>query len=567
MNSNRPRVRRTPAVLALIAVIMVAGCASLPFPSPFANTQIDTFDKSATLRVEVEVYKGPLSKELAVQVAELKGIFDDSMRAMEILQGSMTYSPTTIFSPTELTYSLTTTYSSTTTFFPTELTYSLNTTYSPTVTYSVNRCSDNNSNPECYAIRQLHNDIAEVLKKYNEVSGSDILQECELDLDKSNFVDLNVCESLLTEVSVYGSHLKRRAEYWATDYQVAMTYNDSTIRKSITNFAQVAAEYGNQIVSRADALLKQARGARGIEILREQLPNSVYLRDSAPTAYLNLYEWNEIADKKTKKEKDDIADRARIVEHVIADNYWSHINTVFTAGQGKMYTALVKDDIGNWNVKSYDNSPGDLLDAYKELGIAALKGVIKYASGGKSSALDKVKDVFNSANQVALSSTGSSRVAETERRLDNMRIETARLIMKIGRAFTEEKSDNDGEKKAENGTEEKSDNGAKEKTENGTKEKSDNDAEKKAENGTEEKSDNDAKEKTENGTKEKSDNDAEKKADNDTQAKQKNAAVTQIRQLLELHNAMVSAMAVTAAEAASPPDAKQSLTETDTGQK
>lgn len=394
MNSNRLlHVRRTPAALALISAIMVAGCS-------LSNTQIDFLDKSATLRVDVEVYKGPLSKEPTVQFAELKGIVYDSMRAMDILERNMENGNTRM----HLLYDL--------------------------------KKGKENYEDAWKAIRLL----------------DPIIQKCWSDEKKSDKSDLILCRSLLGKVSTYGSYFKRRAAYWATA-QVTMSPENKRLRNDVINFAQFAAEYGNQIVSRADALLKQAGGARGIAILREQLPNSVYLRDSAPTAYLNLYDWYKASNKVGKvsnwnenldKGEIDIEDLVHIVEHVIADNYWSHINTVFTAGQGKVYTALVKDDIGNWNVKSFDNSPGDLLDAYKKLGLDAIKAAAKLASGGGDfSALSALSGVLNSVNQAALGSpTGSGNVAETEAQLAAMRIKTARLIMEIGRKkYTKEEQE------------------------------------------------------------------------------------------------------------------------------
>ena len=89
-----------------------------------------------------------------------------------------------------------------------------------------------------------------------------------------------------------------------------------------------------------------------------------------------------------------------MVEHLVADNYWSHINTVFAAGQGDVSMALVKDDVGNWNLKSFDNSPGKLLEAYKELGLAAVKTTVDLARGREG--LSAAMNALNFADQIAL---------------------------------------------------------------------------------------------------------------------------------------------------------------------
>ena len=153
----------------------------------------------------------------------------------------------------------------------------------------------------------------------------------------------------------------------------------------MANFAQFATEYGNQIGSRADALVKQTQGVgynpdvpdSGTDILREQLTASAFLRDSGATGYLNLYDWNKAAANRSFSTR---TDRVRLVEHLITDTYWSKVNTVFAAGQGTVRMVFIKDDIGNWNLKNYDNAPGELLDAYKSAGLAAVSAVAEIAA-------------------------------------------------------------------------------------------------------------------------------------------------------------------------------------------
>ena len=61
--------------------------------------------------------------------------------------------------------------------------------------------------------------------------------------------------------------------------------------------------------------------------------------------------------------------------------------------------ALIKDDIGNWNLKSFDSDPSKLLDAYKNAGLAAISAAAGLASGGNA---DKFKKAMSFANKVAL---------------------------------------------------------------------------------------------------------------------------------------------------------------------
>ena len=418
------------------------------------------------MRVEVEVYKGPLSKEPAVQVAELKGIVDDSKRAMEILLDNMDYSRLQMncYRPgackeeaTKLSKYCNTPKCNKQAEFDRALAMcKKQRSIKEDITIAVGQFEkmevpfeftfkegDPYSRDEtqaCNSLRQLFHDIGEGLGKHQSLRSalpllnsqrehSTFVQQCGFGVPRhERDVELNICEDRLGRVSTYGSYLKRRAAYWAAEH-VATSPISTRLRIEMANFAQFAAEYGNQITSRADALLKQAAGARGVAILRGQLPNSTYLRDSEPTAYLNLYNWNEAAVKSGRKTTS--AERIRIVEHLVADNYWSHINTVFAAGQGNVSMALVKDDVGNWNLKSFDNSPGELLGAYKELGLAAVKTTVELASdrGGLSAA----KNALNFADQIALGSTSAGRANETTQRLAVMRQETARLIREVGK--------------------------------------------------------------------------------------------------------------------------------------
>ena len=69
-----------------------------------------------------------------------------------------------------------------------------------------------------------------------------------------------------------------------------------------------------------------------------------------------------------------------MIERLVTDTHWSKVNSVFAAGQGNVRMAFIKDDIGNWNLKSFANDPTELVNAYKNAGLAALKAV---APGGR----------------------------------------------------------------------------------------------------------------------------------------------------------------------------------------
>ena len=405
MNRDRPRGRRALALLALASVSVTGGCA-VDSTGSNRNAEISWLAPSATMRVEVEVYKGPLSKEPAVQIAELKGIVDDSDRAMRILWDNMDYSRRQMkcYMPHECAaekqrwadceaggekcdqldeykaaYDECVKVRTIRDFIRSDTRGYDDGNLEPEFKFTFRRDDPDSRNETqaCNSLKQLFRDVDEGMRKYESVMDAlpslksdkpvadtdmpNLVVECRFGVRGRTIRDralLRSCEDRLRRISTYGSFLKRRAAYWAAEH-VATSPVSTRLRIEMANFSQFAAEYGNQITSRADALLKQAAGAQGEAILREQLPNSTYLRDSEPTAYLNLYNWNDATVGSGRRRS--AADRIRIVEHLVADNYWSHINTVFAAGQGDVSMAFVKDDVGNWNLKSFDNSPAELL--------------------------------------------------------------------------------------------------------------------------------------------------------------------------------------------------------------
>ena len=231
--------------------------------------------------------------------------------------------------------------------------------------------------------------------------------------------------------------LRSRAEYWATAH-TAIAPDSKRVRIEMADFANFTANYGNQIGARADALLKQSdwNGSigrqGGPELARELLANSVFLRDSQPTSYLKLYDWNSAA---VFLEGSGATDRVRMVEQLVQDTYWANVNTVFATGRGTFTTALIKDDIGNWNLKNYDNAPGELLEAYKEAGFAAVKAlsdVTRSAIGDGDT--EVVGSALEVANRVALG-TGTEEADTIRESLDSLTKVTQDRITSIGELY------------------------------------------------------------------------------------------------------------------------------------
>ena len=221
----------------------------------------------------------------------------------------------------------------------------------------------------------------------------------------------------LHEISKFAMELKTNAEYWGGYILGVGNPQDRAIRIVLAGFANLTSEFSNQFGSRADALLKQIEGDQ-----REFLPPSVYLRDAQVTDFANLPAWKRAATAAlwpdrlkhpfNSLKEDEISDRVRVYERLYADNYWSNVNTVYASGAGDVAMAFVKDDIGNWNLKQFDNDPSKLLDAYKAAGLAIVNRIASLATSGTSQIAGQLAaNVSNASKLVDLAdrlSTGRS---------------------------------------------------------------------------------------------------------------------------------------------------------------
>ena len=250
--------------------------------------------------------------------------------------------------------------------------------------------------------------------KFDTDTQDTLIQVCPMIVELKNDAKLlsgefeSVCTDTsgnehLTCASEFGHRLRSTAEFWATKH-IGILSDSRRARIGLVELTNVAAELGNEVAARADALLKQNSRGNGLDaITREQLPTSTYLQDSGATDYLNLVTWFDAAVDRPDSTK---LDRVRMIERLITDTHWSKINTVFAAGQGDVRMVFIKDDIGNWNLKSFSNDPTELVNAYKKVGFAALSTAAGLASSGGSPG--EVQNFMQFANDVALGSGGSA---------------------------------------------------------------------------------------------------------------------------------------------------------------
>lgn len=289
-------------------------------------------------------------------------------------------------------------------------------------------------------------------KPLNGIADGSILncRETLLADQPTNDGKLGGSEECLTKIANVGRLLTEGAEHWATT-QVAILPNSKRTRIEIARAAVTAAELGQELVARSDAIIRQQKG----EAMTDLLPTSMFLRDSEGTDYLNMFEWLDATPRVDKQWP--TQSRTRMLERLINDSNWSKVNTAFAQGNGKTSMVFVKDDIGNWNLKNYDNDPSEMLDAYKTIGTNLLtsaaslatnmttpKKVIANIAGVQQNTQQAQNMLFGSAASssadgmiVNMETQVRERITSTYTQFNNKIVSTAQAITALQKTRTE----------------------------------------------------------------------------------------------------------------------------------
>jgi len=363
----------------------------------------------ASMQIDVEVYKGPLSKEPAAQWGELLGIIHHASSVLEFSEKQLKLS---MVKDLKLN--------------PTQFKECLKDNEDEIVTCCL-KSKPKSKNPElCSRYDAMIKATQRAAENIRPLSKD--AEDCNEDLKKflnsdgpASPDDMSIrkvrgCyKNVLIDAVTFASDLST-AGFVVPESNVGFTAKERRIRSFQVSFANLASEFGNQISSRADSLLKQMRGEN-----RRTMPVSLYLRDAGQTDFLNLYVWNYAGASKIIQEglsqKKATRNRVRIVERLFADHNWAKINSVHASGQGRVRMAFIKDEIGNWNLKNFDNDPTELLDAYKKVGLAAIKTAADLAAktSGAGASISAAQHAISFANQVALGGgSGEELAAESK---------------------------------------------------------------------------------------------------------------------------------------------------------
>ncbi len=462
MNHLRPLL--FPALIGLVATLTTA-CASGPFSG------------SGAMRIEVEVYKGPLSQEPEIQWGELAGYIEEAKRslianlnytlsvvAMKHFQSIEEKQTIAINVDTNKSLKGTSPKSGTPDmylYFPKAKNSSLQSVEDMDL-FNLPWCD--NLDPDGLLDKLDYLDC--IILRGVALDSLDLIRDVSQLLDKhdrklrttAGATNAQDAETVLQEIVAFSSHLRAKGFRWAVSTAPGQSF-DVPVRTAVFHFVMSATEFGNQLQARADTLMKQFH-SRGHD--RRELPLSSHLRETGPTDFVHLYDWlggstdalryNFFEYLMTGHWPTSVDDRVKIIDRLYADHFWSRINTVYASGKGQVSMAFVKDDLGNWNLKNFDNAPGELLDSYMQLGTQLVKKAGQLAlavhTGGGSEAITSIRGLVKEAKEVQDSlQAGPSTTAEARSRLKLLDAETANALRVL--VDQHEKMDIDLRKKLE----------------------------------------------------------------------------------------------------------------------
>ena len=334
-----------------------------------AHAGCSLFAGAASMRIEVEVYRGPLSKEPELQWAELMGGVHESTEGMVANKKIILMIARDKGFIEKEAMNLESCKSSG--WFGSEHAF-----------FSIIGATN------CLILKDLFSDAEDLRRELAAVEHNGAQVGPTLVNDKEAVI------KSLTEIAKVSSEASAKSFRWSIS-TIGGASTSFLVRIAMVNFIVASSEMGRQLNARADALLKQIRG-----LDRQELPLSVQLRETDATEFIRLYDWLDAHPPNYFSgftQPGTAYERVKAVRRLFADHNWSNINTVYASGWGKGSMALIKDDIGNWNLKGFDSDPEELLKAYKDVSIAALETAMKAvkagAAGGAGAGLDKLLDV------------------------------------------------------------------------------------------------------------------------------------------------------------------------------
>lgn len=411
------RIRRGTYLVLLLMTLISTGCQSGPFSG------------AASMRVDVEVYKGPLAEEPELQWGGLLGHLqgarkalietDNFTRAVIANKGFQGMPSQSWPLPRISTHA-----SSSQELKPSDLgvddasadSFCKGVTFDNPWYYfkfwTLFGVLDDLDHYDCLILSTLVSDTVVFITQIDSLMHSTAAAlYFNGELTSLNPEDVR---AFVTKVGQLSAQLRDQAFRWAIASTSGQSLNFK-VRIAAVNTIVAFSEIGNQLKCRANALAKQIDGSTGLD--RRELAPSVALCDAEPTNFANLYALYDAATPgliaKYWQGIGWVEDRVKIVKDLFSDHYWSRINTVYASGRGKVSMAFIKDDVGNWNLKSFDNDPEELLKAYKDFTVETIRRaamMVQSVSPGAAAApaMKLATGLLEKASATAFGSTPSN---------------------------------------------------------------------------------------------------------------------------------------------------------------
>jgi len=210
------------------------------------------------------------------------------------------------------------------------------------------------------------------------------------------------------------------------------------MRTELAAFSVINHDLGGQLDTRINVLSKQLKDGRDPKLL----PTSDYLRGARRTDTIHIFDWLDATrgDGRLFGTTGDLIPegRIRMAERLTQDQYWKKVDESYASGQGDVAMAFIKDERGNWDLKSFSNDPSELLRSYRKVTDALLKTAASLAGGATGNIGTATKKLSLSARATALANQvagGGSPAAEPAevanlhaRIVDRMKARQARMI-------------------------------------------------------------------------------------------------------------------------------------------
>lgn len=369
---------------------------------------------AAMMRVEVEVYKGPIGQSHEIQIGELSALLAETIKATNSWRFQAQTLEKRICDPVSgngrdcaiLRQAL-----------------------GSAADVAVSICRIRPYRLPSYAPKDWGEissvNACEGLLDSTDISANAILADTALDAKPSLDEIRKKYEDFNRRVSVVASQM-RLAAFRLTDSNVGYVPKNKEVRHAMATLNFLFGEMSNTIAARNLILQKLFANCSEPVPLKEcwdassKLPTSDYLRDVEPTRFMEAFDWFNADLDSSGTGAMMRRNRTRTIQALTDDYYWEKVNEVYTSGQGDVSMAFIKDELGNWNLKSYTNDPSKLLSAYRGAANAAISSAVKLArkAAGDPTAIARSNRALDLAERLT---TGSSPGAAS---IGGLRVET-----------------------------------------------------------------------------------------------------------------------------------------------